>query len=74
LDEIIKSTEKWHLRSVYGALLEEDWGDGFTPMHRDIQTVGDILRIGPTALSMRFREVDPLTWVWLFEELEALRA
>jgi hypothetical protein len=74
LDEIIKSTEKWHLRSVYGALLEEDWGDGYMPMHRDIQTVGDIIRIGSAGLSMRFREVDPVTWQWLIDELEALRA
>lgn len=73
LDEIIKSTEKWHLRSVYSALLDEDWGDGFFPIYRDIQNVGDILRIGSAGLKMRFREVDPVTWQWLIDELEALR-
>jgi len=73
LDEVLKSGGSWELRSVYRALLEEDWGDGYFPMHRDIQTVGDILRIGAPGLSMRFREVGPDIWQWLIEELEARR-
>jgi hypothetical protein len=55
-------------------LLEEDWSEGvFLPLHRDIQNIGDLLRIGAPGLSMRFREVEPAIWEWLIEQLEELR-
>lgn len=73
MDEILKRGGSWELRSIYGALLDDDWGDGYFPLHRDIQNVGDILRIGAAGLSMRFREVGPEIWQWLIDELEALR-
>ena len=67
------SNPKWHIREIDEVLLDEDWGDGVYPRYRDIETVGDILRIGSAALSMRFREVDPGIWVWLLNELEDLK-
>ena len=73
MGEIIKTSEKWHIREVDSVLVDEDWGDGGFPLHRDIRTVGDILRIGEAGLSMRFREVNPETWRWLISELEGLR-
>lgn len=69
-DILFKSQPQWHLRQVESVLCEEDWGDGAIPMHKDINTVGDVLRIGAPALAMRFREVDPDVWEWFIEELE----
>jgi hypothetical protein len=73
LDQFIKRSGSGDLRSIYRVLLEEDWGDGHFPQHRDIQKVGDLLRIGADGLSIRFRDVDPLVWGWLLDELEELR-
>lgn len=72
LDELIKGGPQWHLRSVNQVLMEEDWGDGSYPLHRDVSKVGDLLRIGADGLSIRFREVDPEIWKWLIEQLEEL--
>jgi hypothetical protein len=67
----VRAAPKWHLREITRVLVEEDFGDGGYPMHKDIKSVADILRIGEAALAMRFREVDPAIWTWLFEELKA---
>jgi hypothetical protein len=70
LEELLKCAEpQWHSRQIIGALCEEDWGDGSFPKFKDIQTVADIHRIGAAGLKMRFREVDPAIWDWLFEKL-----
>jgi hypothetical protein len=54
-------------------LLEEDYGYGGFLKYRDLKVIGDLLRVGNAGLKMRFREVDPLTWDWLFEKLEEVR-
>jgi hypothetical protein len=73
LSEIIKSTPQWHIREVDRALVDEDLGDGSFPKFKDIDKVGDILRIGAAGLAIRFREVDPEIWKWLIESLEEIR-
>jgi len=71
LADVVRGGPNWHMREIERVLVDEDWGDGSFPTYRDIQTVGDIMRIGAAGLSMRFREVDPEIWKWLIEKLEA---
>jgi hypothetical protein len=73
LDEILKVPGEWNIRVLNSVLLEEDFGYGNFLKHRDLRVVGDLLRVGNAGLKMRFREVDPLTWDWLFEKLEEVR-
>lgn len=58
------------MREVNRVLISEDFGDGCYPNYRDIEHVGDILRIGAAGLAIRFRETDPAIWVWLLDKLE----
>lgn len=70
LDELLNGVEpQWHLREIERVLCEEDLGYGLFPKCRDVQKVGDLKRIGAEALKIRFRELDPAIWDWLFERL-----
>jgi hypothetical protein len=73
LSEIVKRGPHWHIREIDGVLLDEDLGDGTFPKFKDIERVGDILRLGAAGLKIRFREVDPAIWDWLIEALEEIR-
>jgi hypothetical protein len=73
LDEVLKVPGEWNIRVLNSVLCEEDLGYGSFLKYRDLKVVGDLLRVGCAGLKMRFREVDPLTWDWLFERLEEVR-
>jgi hypothetical protein len=73
LDEVLKVPSEWNIRVLNSVLCEEDLGYGSFLKYRDLKVIGDLLRVGNAGLKMRFREVDPLTWDWLFEQLEEVR-
>ena len=71
LEEVLyKSEPQWQLRAVVDVLVEDLYSDGYCPKYEDLRTVGQLMKAGPDKLSLRFREVDPEIWKWLFEELD----
>ena len=69
LQDVFKGEPRWHWRQIEEVLCDDDLGYGNFPAHRDIKTVGDLLRIGEAGMTIRFREIDPAIWAWLFEQM-----
>ena len=81
LEDIVNGPNRWCVAAVKGVLIEEfasQYDDELHyatfAIHKDLSTVGDLLRAGAPALSARFREVDPLAWTTLIEHLAEANA